>query len=93
LHEQSAARGVGRGAAASALQEQSASLRGTNFADFVSALALHSQSSARGAKPPFNTPHAIPAAAASFNNIIITMLFTPAHSAATPTPDGALQKH
>jgi len=78
LQEQSAARGVGRTVAASALQEQSASLRGTTFANFVSALALHSQSSARGANPPFNTPHAIPAAAASFNNIIISMTSTPA---------------
>jgi len=88
LQEQSAARGVGRAAAASALHEQSASLRGTNFASFVSALPLHSQSSARGAKPPFNTPHAIPAAAASFNNMIITNDFT-RDSAATPTPDEA----
>jgi hypothetical protein len=88
LHEQSAARGVGRAAAASALQAQSASPRGTNFDSFVSALPLHSQSSALGAKPPFNTPHAIPAAAASFNNMIIIMISHP-HSAATPTPDEA----
>ena len=89
LQEQSAAWGVGLAAAASALQAQSASPRGTNLASFVSALPLHSQSSARGIKPPFSRPHAIPAAAASFNSMIISVIIALANSAAAPTQDEA----
>ena len=54
----------------SALQEQSASARGT-FAARVSALQAQSASAALGVKLGLSTPQAIPAAATNFSNVII----------------------